>query len=64
MSTTITYTYQSNTVTITLPTDLNWVDEFKWSPVIQSQEYAISGSLVVDDWVKLAGRPITLQGRR
>lgn len=47
---------------ITLPGDLNWSDEFSWSPVVQSQEYAISGSLIVEEWTKLAGRPITLQG--
>lgn len=63
MATTLIYTHISQTITITLPTDLNWTDEYKWTPVVQSQEYAISGSLIVEEWVKQAGRPITLQGR-
>ena len=63
--TTLTYTNNSNqTITISHEglDQLYWSDEYKWSKVIQSQEYAISGSLIVEDWVKLSGRPITLQG--
>jgi hypothetical protein len=62
MATTLTYTHNNQTVVITLPGDLNWEDEFKWSPVTQSREYAISGSMIVQEWVKQVGRPITLKG--
>lgn len=47
---------------ITLPDDLWWADEIAWSPVEQSAEYSLQGSLVVEEAVKLAGRPITLAG--
>lgn len=33
-----------------------------WSPMEQSFEYSLAGSLVVDAGQKLAGRPITLTG--
>lgn len=39
--TTLTYTHNSQTIVITLPDDLDWSDEYSWSPVVQSQEYAI-----------------------
>ena len=48
--------------TITLPVDLHWEDETDWTPVEQSQEYSLAGSLVLDAGVKQAGRPITLAG--
>lgn len=46
---------------ITLPGDLWWADEFDWSPLESSQEYAVTGALVVDAAPRLAGRPITLE---
>lgn len=46
---------------ITLPPDLDWKDEYKYSKVHQNQEYAISGALIVDEWIKLA-MPIILSG--
>lgn len=52
----------TDTTSITLPDDLLWTDEFAWSPVQQSTGYTLAGSLVVEEGVKLAGRPITLMG--
>lgn len=46
--------------TITLPSDLLWSDEFDWSPIESTQEYALTGALIVDTALRLAGRPITL----
>jgi len=46
---------------ITLPPDLLWSDEFDWSAIESSQEYAVTGALVVDTATRLAGRPITLE---
>lgn len=47
---------------LTLPEDLHWGDEFDWSPVEQSTEYATDGALLIEEGVKLAGRPLTLIG--
>lgn len=62
MTASITYQHDSQSIVISIPDQLYWIDEYKWSKKIQTQEYAISGSLIVEEWVKLAGRPITLQG--
>ena len=68
MATTLTYSHNNQTIVIQIrsidnaPSQLFWVDEYKWTPVIQSQEYSISGALIVEEWVKQAGRPITLTG--
>jgi len=45
---------------ITLPGDLLWEDEFQWVPVARSAEYTLTGSLVIEESIKQAGRPITL----
>jgi len=45
---------------ITLPGDLVWEDEFQWVPVARSAEYTLTGSLVIEESIKQAGRPITL----
>lgn len=47
---------------IVLPDDLLWVDEFDWSPVTQSMALTLTGALLVESAVQLAGRPITLVG--
>lgn len=49
-------------VTITLPDDLLWVDEYNWSAVEQVKEYSVTGALIVESAARLAGRPITLMG--
>ncbi|EXI72697.1 MAG: hypothetical protein AW07_03142 [Candidatus Accumulibacter sp. SK-11] len=47
---------------ISLDADMIWVDEFNWPTVIRTTEYALTGALIVDSGLRLAGRPITLQG--
>lgn len=47
---------------ITLPAGLRWEDEFAWSPLAQASEYSLTGSLLVEQTTRLAGRPITLIG--
>ena len=49
-------------VTLTLPGQLVWADEFSWRAVKQTIEYSTTGAMVVDAWAKLAGRSITLRG--
>jgi hypothetical protein len=56
----ITLTKDGNTVT--LPADLQWSDEFSWSPVEQSTGYSLNGALVVQEGLKQKGRTITLVG--
>jgi len=64
MTASITYTNNAQTIIIAIPDDLNWIDEYKWSPIIQSQEYAISGSLIVEEWIKLARKTYHASRRR
>jgi len=47
---------------IELPDDLEWTDEFSWSPVEQSTQYGATGSLFIQESTKQAGRTITLRG--
>lgn len=49
--------------TISLPKDLEWVDEFNWDKVQQTTVYGATGSLFIQEGVKQAGRPITLVGK-
>ncbi|AYA68595.1 hypothetical protein CDG62_09695 [Acinetobacter sp. WCHA55] len=46
--------------TIQLEDGFFWSDE-NWAAIEQSQEYAISGALIIQEGRKQAGRPITLQ---
>lgn len=55
-------TLTKGATTIELSDRLEWADEFDWSPIEQSTAYSTTGALLVDVAVKLAGRPITLQG--
>ena len=56
-------TLTDGTTTITLPDDTLWRDELDWSPVEQTAEYMLAGSLDIQAGVKLAGRSITLGGK-
>lgn len=56
----ITLTYGGTTVE--LPEAMNWSNEYGWSPVEQSVEYSTEGALIIDVALKLAGRPIALEG--
>lgn len=47
---------------IELPQDLEWQDEFDWTPIRQSQDIALSGTLIVAESAQQTGRPITLYG--
>ena len=39
---------------------LEWVDEFDWDAVAQEQDRSLAGTLIVQEGVKVHGRPITL----
>ncbi|MFN3415887.1 MAG: hypothetical protein ACK4ZD_06175 [Caldimonas sp.] len=55
-------TLSNGTQTLALPDTLAWIDEFTWSPVVQTTEHTVTGALVVDAGVRQAGRQITLEG--
>ena len=54
-------TLTSGATVITLPEDLQWVDEFTPWKVAQVLEHSLTGALIVHESAKLVGRPITLQ---
>ena len=39
---------------------LEWVDEFDWDAVAQEQDRSLAGKLIVQEGLKIFGRPITL----
>lgn len=47
---------------VVLDAGMIWSDEFDWRPVEASQEYGVTGALIIDTATRLAGRPITLEG--
>lgn len=58
----ITLTRGANTVA--LPGDLEWIDEQQWSAITGTAEYSLGGTLIVEEAVRQAGRPITLSAPR
>jgi len=48
---------------VQLPQDLEWTDEFTWSPVLQTVTTTLTGALVIQESVQKKGRPFTLQGK-
>lgn len=58
----ITLTHTASSTSVTLPDALNWTDEYTWSSVTQSKSYTTTGALLIEEAVRQAGRPITLEG--
>ena len=54
-------TLTDGATTLTLPGDLDWTDEYDWTPVVQDAGYSLTGALIVETATRQAGRPITLQ---
>lgn len=48
--------------TVELPNDLEWIDEYMWTPVSHQISTSLSGSLVIQQSRLQKGRKITLQG--
>jgi hypothetical protein len=57
-------TLADDTITVTLPDDILWADEFTWSPVQQTVDHTLTGALVLQVAERQAGRPVTLQSGR
>ena len=49
-------------MSVTLPTDLIWTNEFGWAQIEQAAAYTTTGALILDQWTKQAGRPMELRG--
>jgi len=49
-------------LSVDLPADLEWVDEFLWTKVKEKVEVALDGALIIQTATQLKGRPITLRG--
>jgi hypothetical protein len=49
--------------TITLPDDMLWPDEFKWTPVALAKSVTLGGSLIIEVSQQAFGRPITVVGQ-
>ena len=48
---------------ITLPEDLEWTDEWSWTPFAEQAGHALDGTLIVERSAPAAaGRPVTLEG--
>lgn len=48
------------TNSLTLTDDLTELSPF-WQPVVQAVTYTLTGAMLVDESIKLAGRPLTFQ---
>lgn len=46
--------------TIEIPEDVWWADEMAWNPVAQSSSRGLTGARIVQQGLKVKGRPITL----
>ena len=46
--------------TVPIENGFLWSDEFDWKPVEQNQEYAVDGTLIVQEGKKKSGRSIAL----
>ena len=55
-------TISDGTTTVELPGDLEWTDEYQWSPIAGDAAYTLGGRLVVHESAILTGRPLTLSG--
>ena len=55
-------TLTDGATTITIPDDLEWTDEFDFTPVTQDIKRTIGGSFIVSESSLSHGRPITLTG--
>lgn len=54
-------TLTAGAITVQLSEDLFWSDEYSWAPVAQSVQPSVTGALIVQQGVRQAGRPITLE---
>lgn len=56
---------KDNQAALELHGQFDWADEFNWQSLAQSEGVrSLSGALIIQQGLKLAGRPITLNGSR
>lgn len=56
------HTLTHDATTVTLPSGLEWPDEFNWTDVVQTTTVLWGGGVVVQSARRLSGRQITLDG--
>lgn len=56
----MTITLAVGPVSVELPLDLRWANEFEWSPVEQTVQRTLTGAIVISTSARVAGRPIIL----
>ena len=47
---------------ISLPADIEWIDEYTWSPIRSKKDITLTGAIIKQEGKLQAGREITLQG--
>ena len=57
----ITLTNNTTDVEIELDPDLLWTNQYQWSPILQAEEYSLTGALILQQGERTAGRPIDLE---
>lgn len=58
----LTHTLTNGTLTATLPADLSWTDEYDSVPVLSNATPTLDGGLLVEQSIRVKGRPLTLAG--
>jgi hypothetical protein len=52
---------QTTLAEVQLPNDLMWTDELAWTPVVGTNTHTLTGALIIEQGVRLAGRPFTMR---
>ena len=53
---------KNSSITLALPDDLEWIDQYNWTTTRETVNTSLSGALVIQTAQQTAGRPITLKG--
>jgi len=53
---------KGSTITVALPDDLEWIDEYEWISAKEDVSITLNGSMVIQSAKQAKGRLITLQG--
>lgn len=53
---------ENSTITLFLPDDLEWVEQYTWTKTKEKSDVTLDGSLVIQTAQQTKGMPITLKG--
>ena len=57
------HTGEPDNYNLILPKDLEWSDEFSWHPISHDIKNTLTGGIIIHEYKKTVGRPITLVGQ-